>query len=124
MEGLGKIYRNFSLYSGTAEKRGAEYSFFSELILEQKLEWLRRGLVLFLVLSPKEPVSGCSFMQAMDDENGFRLEISLVKNGRNNIYATHAEDIESVHKVFCGFIENGILPDMTGWEYVGEFDLE
>lgn len=63
-------------------------------------------------------------MQAMDNDGDFWLEVSLVKNDRNNIYGTNVEDIADIRRIFRDFIEKGTLPDMTGWEFVGGFDRD
>lgn len=122
MDDIGRIYSEHILTVGLGKGKGDyHYKIFCSLVLDQKLRLLQNSRIDFLVLETNEKDPACFFVQSGRKDNSFRLEAAINADGRSMLYGTDTTDFEAVRSVFTAYLNENAVPDISGWEFVGEF---
>lgn len=87
--------------------------------LRKQLKRLYAGKLDYFIVTPPEPVQGSSFAQQSADD----LEISTAHTAeKTRLYGLNKPDRVRAEQIWEDYILRGTLPDMTGWELIGEFN--
>lgn len=121
MDEIGRIYGNYKLTAGFSGCKDYTYGSFCDLIIKQKLRLVKNGIIDYLILTSKEVSPPCFFMQTRKNGDTWIIEVSRNKDGRNVVYGTELPDFDRVETMFSEYLDTGAAPDVTGWDYIGEF---
>lgn len=122
MSSIGSIYTDFTLKAAYCfDNKSFEYQHFCGLVFDSKLELMKKEIVKYLILTPKEKVPGCWFIQGKKEKEDYRIEVSIDEDGRNLIYAMECVTFEECRRFFFDFLDKKHIPDITDWSFVGEF---
>ena len=71
MSSIGSIYTDFTLKAAYCfDNKSFEYQHFCGLVFDSKLELMKKEIVKYLILTPKEKVPGCWFIQGKKEKEG------------------------------------------------------
>ncbi len=124
MKNIGKRYNDFILELGF-RYRSAVYTYdgFSELVFNQKFDFLEKGIIYYLIVNSKRPIDGCKSIQVKNDGELFQTEVILTSDGKNHVYAKNIDSAENVKNIFTKFLNNHNIPDIGEWVFIGDFDV-